>query len=99
MKFIMLILAAIIDILGLACFFISLTGFLAPVAQVFSMILDFVGLILIGGWILFSGGTIPGKIASRLLTRVGLAFLVESIPFLGDISPSWTLAVLSVPES
>jgi hypothetical protein len=94
----MLILAAIIDILGLACFFMSVTGFLAPVAQVFSMILDFVGLILIGGWILFSGGAIPAK-ASRLLSRTGLAFLVESIPFLGDISPSWTLAVLSIPES
>jgi len=99
MKFIMLILAAIIDILGFICFLISMTGFLVPVAQVFSFILDFMGLILIGGWILFSGGMIPGKIASRLLSRVGLAFLVESIPFLGDISPSWTLAVLSTPES
>jgi len=98
MKFIMLILAATIDVLGLVCFFLSMTGLLAPVAQVFSMILDFVGLILIGGWILLSGGAIPGKIASRLLSRVGLAFLVESIPLLGDISPSWTLAVLSTPD-
>jgi len=95
MKFIMLILAVIIDILGFACFLISMTGFLAPAAQIFSMFLDFVGLILIGGWILFSGGGIP---ASKLLSRVGLAFLVESIPFLGDISPSWTLAVLSIPN-
>jgi hypothetical protein len=97
MKFVMLILAAIIDVFGLACFFLSFTGFLTPVAQVFSMILDFVGLVLIGGWILFSGGMLPGKIGTRLLTRVGLAFLAESIPFLGDISPSWTLAVLSTP--
>ncbi len=98
MKFIMLILAAIIDILGFGCFFISLTGFLTAPAQVFSLILDFVGLILIGGWILFHGEMIPGKIVSRLFTRVGLAFLIESIPFLGDISPSWTLAVLSTPD-
>jgi hypothetical protein len=97
MKFVMLFLAAIIDVFGLACFFLSFTGFLTPVAQVFSTILDFVGLILIGGWILFSGGMPPGKIGTRLLTRVGLAFLVESIPFLGDISPSWILAVLSTP--
>jgi hypothetical protein len=61
-------------------------------------ILDIIGLFFLGSLMYLRSGTITTtsrakKIASKLFKRIGLAFLIEIIPFLGNIAPCWTLAV------
>jgi len=58
-------------------------------------ILDIVGAVIIGGWLLtrngFSGGV--EEAAKKTLKRFGFAFGAELVPFLGGIAPSWTILV------
>lgn len=58
-------------------------------------ILDILGAVIIGGWMLFRAGDIKGagKVAQKGLKRFGFAFLVELTPFLGSACPSWIILV------
>ena len=91
-------LALIFDGIGLILFILSLFGIGIP----FSWILDLIGLITIGFWMFFRTGHITTtkgaqklikKSGKKLLKRLGLATLIEIIPFVGDIAFCWTLAV------
>lgn len=93
---IMLSLAVLMDLAGL--FLLFLTAVFG-IGQFLSPILDVFALIFIGGWMLFRSGQIAStkgakKVLGKILKRLGLSFLVESIPLLGDTAPSWTIAVI-----
>ena len=56
-------------------------------------ILDFIGLLIIGGWILLRSGSLNTEMAKKGLNRFLKAFIVEIIPFVGGVAPSWTWLV------
>lgn len=91
-----------LDALGIVIFILSFFG----IGLFLSYITDFIGLVSIGFWMYVRSGqtNVPKrrrrgaqkgakKVGSRIGKRLGLAFLSEIIPFLGDIAPSWTIAV------
>ena len=89
----MLALAAILDIIGYILIYFGLDDF---------WITDAIGVISIGGWMFFRTGHVTitkkgkkmiQKTGRKIAKRLGLSFLVEIIPWLGDVSPSWFLAV------
>lgn len=91
---VMLLIAIPLDLIGLVFFILSFFGVGIP----FSFILDIIGLVLIGGWLLIRTGGVKStkgaqEIAKKTLKRFGFTFLAELIPFIGDISPSWTILV------
>jgi hypothetical protein len=91
---IMFPLAIVLDIIGLIFFILSMIGVGIPC----SWLLDLAGLLTVGLWIFFRSGALKGskgveKLAKKALKRLGAATLVEVIPFVGDISPSWTWLV------
>ena len=93
---IMICLALLLDGIGVLLLIVSLVS--GGAGEYFSYFVDFVGLILIGAWMFSRSGAIRGpkgikKISAKALKRVGLAFLGELIPFIGDIVPCWTIAV------
>lgn len=93
----MLTIGGILDLGGIICFILTLAIVTAPIGMAISLVLDIVGLILFSAWTLFlRSGTISGKsvkVIWKLLKRVGLPFLVESIPIFGDVAFSWVLTV------
>lgn len=91
---IMLIIAVIVDLMGLS-------EFVPVVGNVISFISDIFGIIFFGTWMLFRSQ--QAQITGRAATRVGrltrslrwlrpLAFIGELIPFVG-ILPLWTIIV------
>lgn len=84
----MMTIAIILDLVGLMMLILSFVGVGIP----FSFILDAIGIIFIGGWVLFfrSG---KGVITKGAAKRLGLGTLGELIPFVGDLLPCWTLIV------
>lgn len=92
---IMMFLAILIDTAGLFC--LVLTAVFG-IGQIISPVVDIIGMVLIGGWMLFRYGQMTGtkgakKAGGKLLKRFGLSFLGELIPIFGDVAPCWTLAV------
>lgn len=96
--FAMFFVAGMLDIVGLIVFILSLFGIGIPA----SFVLDFIGVIIIGGWMFFRTGHVTitrkagktiKKAQKKILKRLGLSFLGELIPFFGDIAFCWTLAV------
>ena len=94
----MFFIAGVLDSVGLVFFVLSFFGIGIPL----SFVLDILGFIIIGGWIFIRTGQIKTtkktaeaakKIAKKAGKRFGITFLVELIPFLGDISPSWLILV------
>ncbi len=83
----MLCVAGILDGIGLILFCLSWLG-IDDYA-----ILDVLGMLIIGGWMFFRGGGLNEKIIKRGLRRFGIATVVELVPFLGGIAPSWTILV------
>ena len=92
---IMMLLAILIDTAGLICLILTIVF---GIGQVISLAMDIIGMVLIGGWMLFRYGQMTGtkgakKAVGKLLKRFGLSFLGELIPIFGDVAPCWTLAV------
>lgn len=90
----MLCIAVILDSIGLSLFILSLFGIGIPL----SFVLDIIGLVVIGGWMLLRSHRIAmtkkaAKVSRKFLKRLGLAFLGEVIPFFGDIAFCWTIVV------
>jgi len=57
-------------------------------------ILDILGMLTIGGWMLLRGGAGGAKEAAKKgLKRFLIASAVEVVPFLGGVAPSWTILV------
>ena len=90
----MLTLAVIVDLAGLA-------EFIPVVGTIISFVSDMVGIIFIGGWMFFRSQTVTvtkraavrGTRALRWLRWLRpLAFIGEFIPFVG-ILPLWTIIV------
>lgn len=86
-KALMLLIAGFLDFAGLLLFILSFLGIGLP----FSFILDIVGAATIGVWFLNKK---KWGFMSKVI-KYGTAQLVELLPFLGDIVPSWTILVLS----
>lgn len=85
----MFLTAGIIDLIGLIILLFGLDDF---------AILDVIGLVFIGGLMFISSGSMTEtkgskNIKNKILKRLGLSFLVEIVPVLGSLSPSWTIAV------
>ena len=92
----MFVLAIILDLGGVLCFLLDLTVVLATIGVGLSVALDIIGLIAFSAWTLFRSGEIRGKsvsILKKLLKRVGIPTLIESVPILGDIAFSWVATV------
>lgn len=92
---IMMLLAILIDTAGLICLILTL---IFGIGQAISVAVDIIGMVLIGGWMLFRYGQMTGtkgakKVGGKLLKRFGLSFLGELIPIFGDVAPCWILAV------
>ena len=90
----MLIIAVPLDLIGIIFFILSFFG----IGIAFSFITDIIGLIFIGGWLLIRTGSVKStkgaqEIAKKTLKRFGFTFLIELMPFLGGIAPSWTILV------
>jgi hypothetical protein len=90
---VMLFFAVLLDIIGLILLCFALDDF---------WITDAIGIIGLGGWMLIRTGHVTTtkkaqkqvkKVGKKVLKRLGLATLVEIIPYVGDIAPCWTLAV------
>ncbi len=96
---VMLALAIFFDLMGILLFFLSLFG----IGIIISWLCDALALLMIGGWMFFKlatksapglGQSQKGKITNRrVLKRLGIAGVIEMIPFVGDIWPSWIIAV------
>lgn len=57
---------------------------------------DFMGILLIGGWALLRFGTISfGGKAKSTGKRFIITTIIELIPWLGSLSPTWTIFVIS----
>jgi hypothetical protein len=88
----MLIIAITLDVLGLIAGLLTVIG--AGIS--FSFIPDILGLLTIGAWSFLKSGKIKlTKNLVRLLVKLGVTEVIEIIPLVGDISPSWTLFVIS----
>ena len=88
----MLCVAGLLDAIGFVLFLFSWLG-LDDYG-----ILDVIGAVVIGGWLLIRTGSIKSTkgaqdIAQKTLKRFGFTFLAELVPFLGGIAPSWTILV------
>ena len=86
----MLIVAGMLDMIGLILLCLSWLG-----VDDYG-ILDIIGGVIIGSWLLLKGGGSLEAIkkgAKKSAKRFGIAFLVEAIPFLGGIAPSWIVLV------
>jgi len=80
----MFLFAGLLDGIGYLLLIIGLDDF---------WITDIIGAIIIGLWML-SRGSSPLKLKkSSRLKRWGISTLVEAVPYLGDIMPSWILVV------
>lgn len=84
--------AGLIDLLGFIIIFVGLDDF---------FILDTVGFMTLGMWMIFRSGHIPSrnskikskKMGKKLLKRLGLSTLCEIMPYLGGLMPTWMLMV------
>ena len=58
-------------------------------------ILDIIGTVIIGGWMLLRTGSTAGieKVAKKSGKRFAIAFGIELVAFLGGACPSWTILV------
>lgn len=83
----MLCVAGILDTIGFIFFLLSWLGI-----DDFGF-LDVLGMLIIGGWMFMRGGGLNKKIIKRGLRRFAISSIVELIPFLGGIAPSWTILV------
>jgi len=92
-KIIMLIIAILLDLFGLLFFILSFFG----VGIAISFLPDVIGGLTIGLWSLLKKGGTAGiqKGVMKKALKYGIAQITELIPFLGDISPSWTILVLT----
>ena len=85
----MLLLACFLDGIGIMVLLFGLDDF---------WILDITGLLLIGTWIFFRTGHVSAtatakKTGKKLLSRIGLGFIIEIIPWFGGLCPSWIIIV------
>lgn len=94
-KIIMLLIAICLDFAGLILFVLSLVGIGLP----FSFLLDLIGNLTIGLWLILKKGN-PGpagatKGFAKIAQKLGISTAVELVPFVGDLAPSWFLLVAS----
>lgn len=88
---VMFSIAVILDIVGVIMLLLYL---LFGIGIAGSFVLDIIGLIIIGGWMFLRSGRIKvTKGAASVLKRLGLTFLGELIPVVGDIGFCWTVLV------
>ena len=90
----MLMIAVPLDLIGIILLILSFFGVGIPL----SFLLDILGMIIIGGWLLIRTGSIKStrgaqNVARKVLKRFGFTFLAELVPFLGDAYPGWTILV------
>jgi hypothetical protein len=91
----MLFIAMILDFIN----FLILIAYLFGIGIVGSWIIDLIGALTIGIFMFILNKSTVGlekglwPILSKILPRLGLAFLIEFIPIAGDICPSWTILV------
>lgn len=81
----MLCVAGILDSIGLIilCFGLDDVG-----------ILDITGLCIITSWLFMRTGRISvTKDSQKILKKIGLTTIIEIIPWLGGLAPSWTILV------
>jgi hypothetical protein len=83
--FLMLSIAVVLDGIG---FFIFILGTWFAIDDY--GILDIIGAAIIGGWLFMRKGAVS---ASKTLNRFLVALGFEAVPFLGGVSPSWTILV------
>jgi len=80
---IMFPLAIILDLLGYVLLLFALDDF---------WLMDIVGLLIIGSWVFIRSG---GKrtTSKKGLKNFGVATVIEMVPYVGSISPSWSVMV------
>ncbi|MCX6760158.1 MAG: hypothetical protein NTW46_02335 [Candidatus Nealsonbacteria bacterium] len=84
---IMLFLSVSLDLIGYVLLFAALDDF---------WLTDIVGVLIIGSWVFTrSGGTggFKGKKGIPGLKNFGIATVIEAVPYVGSLSPSWTVMV------
>ena len=99
---VMLILAIILDIIGVICFVLNI---FFVIGEIPSLISDIIGMIFIGGWMFFRSGKVgiperakkrPENLIRKLFRGKYKKFLTpvvgEVAPFVGAL-PFWTLSV------
>jgi len=95
----LIILAPLFDIIGLILFILSLFGIGIPA----SFVLDIVAGFTIGILLYFFNQSTAGiergirglmQFIKKIAPRFGAALGAESVPFLGDILPGWTILVI-----
>jgi len=83
------------EITGAEFLLIGIIGFINDLLDYFGVdfllfrIVDFLTAFILGCWCLFRLRKFPSA-------RFGTTFVVELIPFLGDLSPTWTLFIISI---
>lgn len=77
--------AVILDLIGYVLLFVALDDF---------WLTDIAGVLIIGSWVFVRGGGMGGqKSGMPGLRNFGIATVIEAIPYIGDLSPSWTIMV------
>lgn len=88
-KILMLLIAIALDFCGLIMFILSFLGIGIP----FSFVLDIIGGATVGLWSLIKGGQTKSVTRFLRFVKFGGTQIIETIPFAGDIAPSWTILV------
>jgi hypothetical protein len=95
----LMILAPLFDFIGIILFILSLLGVGIP----FSFVLDIIAGAVIGILLYLFNQSTAGiekglkgfiQFLSKIAPRFGATLGAELLPFLGDISPSWTILVI-----
>jgi len=85
----MFFLALILDLMGLACLALDFLG----IGLGISFLPDLLGFIFLGGWIYFVRGNSLGFGGS--FKGFSISSIIELVPGLGDLSPTWTILVIT----
>jgi len=93
---IMLLIALILDLISA---FLGIAEFFIGGLPLISAFVNGIGAVTIGVWLYFQGKKeLKDNLLQRLFARIGLSSVVEAIPVLNFLVPTWTINVLSTLE-
>jgi len=93
---IMLLIALILDLISA---FLGIAEFFIGGLPLISAFVNGIGAVTIGVWLYFQGKKeLKANLLQRLFARIGLSSVVEAIPVLNFLVPTWTINVLSTLE-
>jgi hypothetical protein len=94
--FLLILIAIILDVIGFIFFILDFFG----IGEIPSMVLDVVGALSIGVLLYLLNRSTAGlekgfiPVLQKIAVKIGITTVAESVPFLGDVAPFWTILVV-----